>query len=830
MAKLPIAEFLEARLKEYDPTFEVRKGTAFDQLFFKPIQFIVQPLRDESDYIQTSQSFLRILQTTAPDEFSEEAVDALAANLFVTRDTGNVSAGVVRVYYSSPVSREWASNAAVFNGSNGGTYSNPLPFVIAATQMTVNLENSLYYLDIPVQSSSLGTDNDLPVGGIVSLSNDSDAITVSNLFPITGGKAKETNTELITRVKASISVRDLVTGKGFNAVLTQNFPTYVSELQAIGFNDPEMMRDIVFNTHIGGKIDGYFTPPNITSGSKNFVGLRIDPTRQVFTSTNLELDGTDPIFIGYPNIDRTGDKLPVVQEVRVSTAPSYTSIAVLTSVRNLTVTRSVSLTIDGVTKIINLAGATPVETSRNEIVNLINAAFGYKVAFFSGSTFKLLGSKKGLNTQLIIANPPSGAAASCLSVVFGLSTSGSPYTYLGDGPRTYTETSHYVVNDEDGTITRVIGSFKVGTATVPLTTGKVLSLTGSAGYVFKDETLSVFSPVASNDILTILEGENAGDYRVLSVTSNEIVLDTPFKKKASGINYQITRTGIKNGEVVFIQFYFNPLSIDVGGLVKLDDLGKTRGVRPGRASQTITDTAFIRITSIEIIDPLTFEPIGETLRGFGGFGVGGYGEGPYGIGSGRDYYLSVNSPAERFSMFEDSLIVINSSFQNYSFKVSYEYVPECAALHDFVRSDGERVLDGDILMKHFLPAYVSGTISYAVDITDSTVLGNDELTALVKKFISTRKAGSTLTYSEISQYIIRLTDPYDRFGTKVKKFTLTGRIQNTDGTETVVTGTNSLKVPTLDPFPRLTNAPLSPRITHWISDQIVLERVAADAI
>lgn len=820
MAKLPIAEFLEARLKEYDPTFEVRKGTAFEQLFFKPMQFIIQPLRDESDFIQLSQSFRRILLTTDPNAFNEEAVDSLAANLFVTRDSGQVSAGVARVYYSDPVAREWAANSAIFTGSNSKTYSNPAPFAITREEMGSQIDGGLFYADIPVQSTALGEGNDLPASGLVSLASDTDVITVTNTLPIKGGRAKETNTELINRVKSSISVRDLVTGKGFNAILSQNFPTYISELQAVGFGDKEMMRDIVFNTHIGGKIDGFFTPPTISQGSKNFVGLTIDTTRQTFTSTNLELTDTDHVSVGYPNIDRSNNLLPVVQQVKVSTPASYTSTVAMASPVNLSSASYVSITIDGVTKTINLAGVTPGATTRNEMVNLINFSFGVKVAFYFGDKIKLTSPTSGLTSEVVLDNPASRPSA--LLSIFGLAPGGAPYTFSGDGPITFTEETHYNFVDEDGTLQRVVGANVAGSPSNPYSSGAAVALTNT----FTDLTASVFSLVDVNDILTIKSGLNAGDYRILAKpTPNTLTVDTAFTASQTGVSYYISRTGIKNHEIVFVQFYFNPLSIDIGAMVKLDADGKTRGIRPDRADQTITDQAFLRVNSIEIIDPLTFESIGETLSGLGGYGVGGYGSGPFGIGSGRDYYLAVNSPEERFSMFEDSYIVIDSGFQGFSLRVNYDYAPECGALHDFVRSETERVLDGDILMRHFLPAYVSGTIQYSIDRTDSSIPDNAALTEVVKKFINLRKVGTTLTYSEIAQFIIRVTDPYDRFGTAVKNFTLTARIHNTDGTETVITGDNSLTVPTLDPFPKYTTAPLSPKIAHWVADQIILQRV-----
>ena len=106
MPQLPIADFLTARLKEYDATFELRQGTGFAQLFFKPMQFIVQPFRDEATDISIGQSFNKILAQDDPNAFDESAVDALSGNLFVDRKTGGKGGGVARAYYEFPVDRE----------------------------------------------------------------------------------------------------------------------------------------------------------------------------------------------------------------------------------------------------------------------------------------------------------------------------------------------------------------------------------------------------------------------------------------------------------------------------------------------------------------------------------------------------------------------------------------------------------------------------------------------------------------------------------------------------------------------------------------------------
>lgn len=817
MANLPINQFITERLNEFDPNFELRPGTGFEGLFIKPLQFILQPLRDEADEAQVGQSFRRILETDNPDAFNEEWVDANAGNLFVERREGGRSSGLARAYYDSPVTREYPASGAVFTGSNGQTYSNPAPFRITSAQMSSQTENGLFYFDIPVQSDETGADTALDVGGLVSLLDDPDVINVNNINPITGGLDRETNTEIIDRSRNSIGVRDLVAGKGFNGILFENFKDILFELQPIGFGDNEMMRDIVFNTHIGGRVDGFFRAPNILTKSQNFIGLLIDPTRQTLTSTNVQLFGTNDANLGNPTVDRSNGLVPIVTQIKSSVAAEYTSTADLSSPIDLSTNQHIRLGIDGVERNIRVAGVNPATTNRNEIISLINAAVGVNVAFPSGDSLVVRSNTVGLASSLTIANPTIGNSA--LLEVFGLAPGAAPYTFLGDGPITFVEGVHYEINDGDGTIKRILGSVVLTTQTTGETT--------EDSNVFVDNTAGQFVGVQVNDIITITSGADAGDYRVIDViNNNQIQLDAALTANDTGINYNIRRTGIKNEEVVNVRYYFNPLSIDIGKLIKLDPQGKARGIRPGREGATITDLAFLRIRQIELIDPISEAPLGQVLDGKGGYGQGGYGMGPYGVGSGADYRLIVNSPTERFSMFEDSYIVINSAFQAQSFRVTFDYVPEVEVMHTFVRSENERVLDGDILMRHFLPTYVSGVIEYSVDPTDINIPSNDVLQSDVHRFINQIKQGIPLEYSDIIQFIKRKTDPFDRYGSFVRIFELEGTIHHTDGTISKVTGKDSLEIPEPDPFPKETSRPISPRIARWIADEVILVRKA----
>lgn len=847
MTQLPVSEFLTARLKEYDPAFELREGTAFEQLFFKPLQFILQPILNDAARLEVSQSFLRILQQDDPDSFDEDAVDALCSNVFVTRSTGSRASGVVRVYYGQAVPREWPTGGAVFTGSSGKTYSNPSPFAITSGEMSAQIEDGNYYYDIPVVATDYGSDSNAEAGGIVSLASDSDVVYVTNKLAIRGGVKRETNTELITRARNSIGVRDLVTNRGLTATLFENFPGSLKEIQAVGHGDPEMMRDIKFNTHLGGKVDVYYKGATIKEGTKNFTALLPDYTRRAKATTVAYLSGTGPHDLPKRGIDRTGGVSPSVEQVKPKTQARILGNRDLYPTVNLSGKPKIRLGVDGDIKDVYVAGATPAATSPLEIVVRINNAFGKPVASVKGAFIELVSPSYGQSSEILLSSPEEGEGYSAVYAIFGLPTS-AVHTFKGQGPLLFIEGTDYTVDDEAGTITRLVrqtvvstqtngsinslGQFTSSAAFVGVTEGDIITFGGS-DYRIVDvvdaSTLvldTVFDAAADRTVLTAgaaeaLVGLRTGEFVRIGGVLNRYTGSGFSPVTVSALSYSVRRGGIKDGEAVYVQYMYNPLSIDIGGSALLE--GGARGVRPGREDQTITETAFLRVKEILLIDPLTEEPTGDVLKTGGGFGAGPFGAGGFGVGQAYDYRLVVLTPNERFSVFEEGYIELDQSLMGLSFQVVYEYAEDTADLHNFCRSENQRVLDGDILVKHFLPAYVSGTIRYSVNASDASVPSNEVLTGVVKDFITAQKAGSELKFSDIYQVLARATDPFDRYGTFIRPITLAAVVHNLDGSLTTVRGTDSLKVPTS--VASDTKRPLTPRITHWIADDIVLERI-----
>ena len=277
---LPVRDFVIQRLLEYDPSFDVGAGVPTTSLLIDPLTIILQPVIDELGVIQLSQSILSILETDDPDVFPEDIVDGLASNAFVERNPGSLGSDVQRIRFFEPEDFSAQRGILVFRGPAGQRYTNSEAISVTTAEMSLNQDGTLFYADIPIIAIEEGQDFNVEAGSITTMESEPvGAANTSNLFGIQQGRDRETNSELIDRIKIAVTVRALVTGRGIIVTLTENFTT-IEEITPIGFGDDEMMRDIVYNVHIGGNVDVYIKTPSFSTGSYDVFNLEVDTTRE----------------------------------------------------------------------------------------------------------------------------------------------------------------------------------------------------------------------------------------------------------------------------------------------------------------------------------------------------------------------------------------------------------------------------------------------------------------------------------------------------------------------------------------------------------------------
>ncbi|MBW2691024.1 MAG: hypothetical protein JRE57_00140 [Deltaproteobacteria bacterium] len=303
---LPVREFIIQRLLEYDPSFDVGSGVPTTSLFIDPLSVVLQPVVDELTVVQATQSILTILESSDPNSFPEDIVDGLASNALVERNPGSIGSDVERIRFFEPQAFSAQIGVLIFLGGGGQRYTNSESIAITSAEMSLNQEGNLYYIDIPIVALEEGDDFNVDAGAITSM--EAEPVGVANLtnrFGVSQGASRETNTELIDRMKVAVTVRALVTGRGIVVTLTENFTT-IEEIQPIGFGKDEMMRDIVHNVHIGGNVDVYIKTPSFTEADYDVFGLEVDFDRTKAGSATVVAVVQDVGYnLGKSNLDRT---------------------------------------------------------------------------------------------------------------------------------------------------------------------------------------------------------------------------------------------------------------------------------------------------------------------------------------------------------------------------------------------------------------------------------------------------------------------------------------------------------------------------------------------
>ena len=886
-------------MREFDPQFELRRGTPFADLFIEPQALMVQPLRDEANEIFINQSLKRILDLEDPNSYPETAVDEIVENYFVFRVPGSRSSGSARVYYRTPKTINVTSGSLLFTSSDGQTYTNANAVVVSEQAMANQIEQDLFFIDIPLIADSEGDQFDLEVDELVGV-NDQDAVRVTNPFIITGGSPRETNVEYITRAQQSIGERSLNRDKGIRAVFFNTFQNQLSDLRSIGFQDPEMMRDIRFNFHIGGNIDVWVKTPQIRDGFFDVVGLNIDTTRQLSTSTNLVLEGSTPVSLGNQNIDTSNNFVRGFDISNVNSSAVFYSAVDLEVGVDLSSGRFIGIALDqGSVNNVNIGGASVSQTQAGEIVNAINVALGQRVAEITinptivprrtsgntpadnqnafrdpsvnifrnvvpgdsltilvgdnqetytvqsvnsdnevivsspipfeqsninyrisraGTYIKIQSQTRGTSSRIVLQAPALGTDG--LNEAFGYNSAAGPFMFEGLGEIEFQDGVDFNTDLTNGEIQRIQGPV-------------VLSDTAS-GFVaknifFEDNSPNIFLNVLEGDVISVLDSGDQSiikDYKVLEkINDNRLRVDNYFPVNESGITYRITRTGIKDGSTVRFNYDFNPLSIDIGDRIDLDSFGRVQGVRPGREERTITDLSLLYITSVELIDPVSGEPTGTVLEGRGGFGLGGFGRGGFGRGQSAQWFHQVVKPELRFSVLEDSFVVINTAFIGQSFRVNYKYVPEIQSFQDLADSDLERVLDGKIVVKHFIPAVVNIVLDYETDPNNPDTPSKDEVLAAIRTYINNVTPGRPIDASDLTDVIYEQIDPSrDRNVTVRHPINMEAIVYNTDSSLSIVRNSDRLQIPS-EEIPPFSTRPLSPRTAHWIAGEIELNEI-----
>lgn len=289
--ELPAETFIVQKLRENFPDIDIRSGTAFRDMLITPQSYIIQPFRDEVNIIK------RNLSLQNYSLMLEDEMDMLVANVFVSRREGSNSTGTMRLYTDSPQDIQVTTDV-IFATSEGLSFSPDKDYYITAEEIELNTDGVLYYYDIQAVAADSGIEYNVDADTIIYSSNLPDGIIkINNPYAFAEGVDEDTNEELYSRAKYSISVRDLVSKRSIIGTLYENISSIV-EVFVVGFGDEEMQRDVadftiatsdVVTERTTGEIIRDDIPGKLYDTTLNFYDSDVAPGHSLIIMNGLDI-------------------------------------------------------------------------------------------------------------------------------------------------------------------------------------------------------------------------------------------------------------------------------------------------------------------------------------------------------------------------------------------------------------------------------------------------------------------------------------------------------------------------------------------------------------
>jgi hypothetical protein len=273
------SEIIKKIIKENDSNIEVGEGSGVNDLLIKPLSSVFSYYHNKVSDIEDFIVF------KDPSNVSNDVMDALASNFLLSRKEGNVSRGYVKISFEKPQSLTLPKNTK-FSTSDGKIYNSSKQYSITKSQMSANLENSLYLTGlIAVEAEEAGEDYTIRTNEINEIVDASfNYVSVWNPSNFSKGEDSETNEELYNRILLSVTNETASSETSVKNILGKSFE--FKDLSIKGFGDEEMLRDIVYSgiefdsyvkLDLFGKRNGFSTNPHNENISGFFTFSGIEP-------------------------------------------------------------------------------------------------------------------------------------------------------------------------------------------------------------------------------------------------------------------------------------------------------------------------------------------------------------------------------------------------------------------------------------------------------------------------------------------------------------------------------------------------------------------------
>lgn len=219
------------------PDLDLREGTAVRDLAIRPSAFILALVKKGLNYYFSQNTIAGIDNST-----SEEIVDGLLGNLFLTRNSGTYAVINARLYFAQQKTVSISSGTS-FSTDGSLLFYPAASLAIPEAALQYDSYADEWYVDIDLVASDKGEDYNLTSGSLLYFSNfDPYFLHAEINYLSQKSTAAETNLEFISRSSSAISTRNLINIPSVTSRLQQAF-NYLDKLEISGMGSSSMYRD-----------------------------------------------------------------------------------------------------------------------------------------------------------------------------------------------------------------------------------------------------------------------------------------------------------------------------------------------------------------------------------------------------------------------------------------------------------------------------------------------------------------------------------------------------------------------------------------------------------
>ena len=209
----------------------------------------------------------------AANELTDSELAAVGDRFFVARSEGQAASGTVAIKFTVRQSVQLTTTDAF--EQNGLVYFPEANVAVTPEQLVQDPTFGYYYTRVQLKAAATGSQYLAAVGTLFTadaLANNTNVIEIVSVAPMIGGRDRETAEAYAERIRTAPVVANLVNRLSIEKVLFEKFPSAISRLAVVGFQDPEMKRDQLtvedpvagaITLAIGGHTDIYVKTPII---------------------------------------------------------------------------------------------------------------------------------------------------------------------------------------------------------------------------------------------------------------------------------------------------------------------------------------------------------------------------------------------------------------------------------------------------------------------------------------------------------------------------------------------------------------------------------------